>query len=124
MNGGNYMKRVLYVALATTLLIMITNMAYGFECQAEKRSMTSEGLVVKQAALEVAYQTENYNQRAVDIGKAHYSVHQDGTTVTAMITLGPNYDIGNLSKGAMSEDGALKLSFVTPKVTYILTCQE
>ena len=61
---------------------------------------------------------------SVDIEDAYASVMYVDGRITAMITLAPTYQYGNLSTGSLDPNGRYKLSYVTPEINYELNCKE
>lgn len=108
------------------LVFLTTSMtaAFAVDCKAQKRVLTGNGVQVLDGKLELVENATNYVKLETDLEEAYFSVEVLGDTVRSMITLGPDYMTGNLSKGSFDSDGNLKLSYVTPKVTYILTCHQ
>ncbi|MBT3235728.1 MAG: hypothetical protein HN353_07240 [Bdellovibrionales bacterium] len=115
------MKKILMMGL---LIALFSNAVNALECSAVKRETTTSGTQVSEMQLDQKSPVGGIERFAGDIGLAHFSVQLDGSTATAMITIGPDYTLGNLSKGRLAEDGKLKLAFVTPNITFILNCQE
>lgn len=104
-------------------LFLITLQAQALECQAEKRTIKNNTLEVKTIKL----QNTDYSpgEKLIgDLEEAYFSVALDGNEHVSMITIGPDYTTGNLAKGGLNDQGELKLSYVTPKTTYILTCKK
>ncbi|EQC48233.1 hypothetical protein M899_3215 [Bacteriovorax sp. BSW11_IV] len=112
--------------IKTLVLMTIFTMtsAHALVCNGEKRVTTPDGVVVQKTLLETIMQGPELSKYALDIDEAYYSVTVHGQDITSMITLGPDYTTGNLSKGSLDKNGNLRLSYVTPYITYILTCSD
>lgn len=107
-------------------LLMMTSVsaAFAVECSAVKKEVVSHEIVSTKAQLKEVTSYPNYTKFETDIDEAYFSIEVIGDTVRSMITIGPDYTTGNLSKGSFDADGNLKLSFVTPSKTYIVTCTQ
>lgn len=117
MTGGVIMK-ILFVIIS----FLFTLNAYALNCDGLRREVVQNDAIVKTEKLVKFFEIPGYVKFQADIDEAHFAVDLQGDQVTAYITLGPDYTTGNLSKGSLGEEGRIKLSYVTPAVTYILEC--
>ncbi len=110
--------------ILTYLLMVTATNALSFECEGLRREVVNNTAVVKTEKLVKFFEIPGYVKYQADIEEGHFAVDLQDKLVTAYITIGPDYTTGNLSKGSLGDEGRIKLSYVTPDVTYILECFE
>ncbi|WP_372653696.1 hypothetical protein [Halobacteriovorax sp.] len=102
-------------------LSLISFSALGIECTGESRETNGrEVTVIKESLVDQGY--DYVTKLELDIKSYYFSAQVDGDDVLAIISLGPDYTSGNLSKSSFNSEGRLKLSYVTPTTTLILEC--
>lgn len=104
------------------LSFIFISSAFALDCEGLRREVVQNDAIVKTEKLVKFFEIPGYVKYQADIDEAHFAVDLQGDMVTSYITLGPDYTTGNLSKGSLGENGRIKLSYVTPTVTYILEC--
>ena len=105
-----------------SLLVLQCLTATAVECTGERReTVGSEVKVIKKELIE--QNLPGMTKLELDIEEAYFSVQLDGDDVLAMITLGPDYMDGNLSRSSFNSRGEMKLSYVSPYKTLILECK-
>ena len=108
--------------LASLILIQCLSTT-AVECTGERRELI--GTEVKVIKKELVDQSlPGITKLELDIEEAYFSVQLDGDDVLAMITLGPDYMDGNLSRSSFNSRGEMKLSYVSPYKTLILECKK
>jgi len=106
----------------TFLSFLFIFSAFALDCEGLRREVVQNDAIVKTEKLVKFFEIPGYEKYQANIDEAHFAVDLQGDMVTAYITLGPDYTTGNLSKGSLGDEGRIKLSYVTPDVTYILEC--
>ncbi|TNF27447.1 MAG: hypothetical protein EP319_11585 [Deltaproteobacteria bacterium] len=108
--------------LSLILFLIVSTNTFALDCTGLKREVINGNAVVKTEKLEKFFEIPGYVKYQANIEEGHFAVDLSGSQVTSYITIGPDYTTGNLSKGELGEEGYIKLSYVTPDVTYILEC--
>lgn len=107
--------------LTALALIVLSSTSMAVECTGEARELVdNDVIVVKEFLIDQNYPM--LTKLELDIGNAYFSAQVDGDDVLAIISLGPDYNRGNLSRSSFNSYGELKLSYVTPEMTLILEC--
>lgn len=115
--------KTLFLCLVTIMALVKPTLAQ-VNCSAETREKTAQGFIVKKEQLnETNTGDSSLTKLNVDIDEAYFSFIKQDQSITTMIVLGPDYTLGNLARGGFDENGELKLSYVTPNKTFILSCK-
>ena len=109
--------------ISIVALIFIIDSAMAVECTGEIREYVgNDVIVVKEYLIDQSYPA--ITKLELDIGNTYFSAQIEGDDVLAIISLGPEYTRGNLSRSSFNSYGELKLSYVTAKKTLILECEK
>ena len=104
-------------------LLLLTNLSMAIECTGERReTIGSEVYVTKAKLIDQNYST--VLKLELDIEESYFSAQIDGDDVLAIISIGPNYTDGNLSRSSFNSSGQLKLSYVSAALTLNLECHK
>ena len=110
--------------LFVIFFLFVSTNTFALECTGLRREVINGNAIVKAEKLQKFFEIPGYVKYQVDVEEGHFAVDLRERQVTSYITIGPDYTTGNLSKGELGEEGYIKLSYVTPDVTYILECVE
>ncbi|PIK15988.1 hypothetical protein [Halobacteriovorax sp. JY17] len=113
------MKKIILIPI----LLLLSVSAMALECTGERREIIGHDVhVVKEKLIDQNYPT--VTKLELDIDDAYFSAQVEGDDVLAIISLGPDYTNGNLSRSSFNSYGTLKLSYVSPTKTLILECKK